>query len=117
MLGMLHQMSIVALLSVLIGIVPLAMAVTFAIRPSESKLALMRPLSLAGMFGALCGTTSGVINVLRYAAVEQVPVTSMVGMLGLSESLVPIFVACGSLTIAWLLVALGLRRHESQPVV
>ena len=114
MLGMLHQMSIVALLSLLVGIVPLGMAVTFAIRPSESKLALMRPLSLAGMFGALCGATSGVINVFHYAAIQQLPMGSTVALLGLAESLVPLFVACGSLTIAWLLVALGLRRHESR---
>ena len=112
MLSMLHQMSVVALLSLLVGIVPLGMAVTFVIRPSEAKLALMRPLSLAGLFGALCGVMSGVISALRYAAVENVPVGSSLFLLGLAESLVPLFVACGSLAIAWLLVALGLRRHD-----
>ena len=112
MLSMLNQMSIVALLSLLIGIVPAGMGAVFAIRPSEAKLALMRPLSLAGLFGALCGVMSGVINALRYAAVENVSVGSNLFLLGLAESLVPLFVACGSLAIAWLLVALGLRRHD-----
>ena len=112
MLSMLHQMSIVALLSLLVGVVPVFMGAAFAIRPNEAKLALMRPLSLAGLFGALCGSTAGVVNVLRYAAVENTPVDSTAALLGLAESLVPLFVAFGSLTVGWLLVALGLRRKN-----
>jgi hypothetical protein len=110
MLSMLHQMSIVALLSLLVSVVPAVMGAAYAFRPSEARLALMRPLSLAGLFGALCGVTSGVVSALRYAGVEQVPPGSPVFLIGLAESLVPLFVAFGSLTIGWLLVALGLRR-------
>ncbi len=55
----------------------------------------MRPLSLASIFAALCGLTSGLVNVLRYAAVEKTPIGSGVALLGLAESLAPLFVAFG----------------------
>jgi len=38
-------------------------------------------------------------------------VTSSAALMGLCESLVPLFASFGSLTVAWLLVALGMRRH------
>ena len=108
--GALGQMGIAALLSVAVAIMPAFFAAVYAIRPTEAKLALMRPLSLASIFGASGGTLAGVINVLRMAAMQDMPLGSKMPLLGLSESLVPLFVAFGALTVGWLLVALGLRR-------
>jgi hypothetical protein len=73
----------------------------------------MRPLSLAGLFGALAGFVMGVINMLRNSAVSNVPLGSPAQLMGLAEAFVPLFVAFGSLTVGWLLVALGLRRQAS----
>jgi hypothetical protein len=72
----------------------------------------MRPVSLAGIFGALCGVVAGFISVLRsFGVTENVTDrTYHVMAIGFSEALVPVFVAFGCLTIAWLLVALGMRR-------
>ena len=64
-MSMLRNASLFALLTLILGVVPLVMAAVYAIRPTERNLALMRPLSLAGLFAAIAGTLSGFINVLR----------------------------------------------------
>ena len=107
--------SIFALLTILIAFAPLLMATAYVIRPTEQKLALMRPISLAGIFAALCGVVIGLINILRgFGAAAEVEPRAYHNMaLGLSEALVPVFVGFGCLTIAWLLVALGMRRQSA----
>ena len=57
--------SIVARLSMLVAIFPLGAGLAYALRPSEQRLAMMRPISLAGLFSALAGAVVGAINVLR----------------------------------------------------
>jgi hypothetical protein len=103
--------SIVALLSLIIGVLPLGAGIAYAIRPTEQRLALMRPLSLAGIFAALCGLLSGLVSALQTIAISQPPVESRLVALILAEALVPLFVASGCLAVAWLCAALGLRRH------
>jgi hypothetical protein len=51
----LSNASIVALVSMFMGLVPLAMGIVYAVWPSEQRLALMRPLSLATIFAAISG--------------------------------------------------------------
>ena len=58
-MDMLRQASLFALLTLVIDVVPLVMAVVYVIRPTERHLALMRPLSLAGLFAALSGGVLG----------------------------------------------------------
>lgn len=111
MFDMLRQAGIFALLSLAVTVIPLVVGVIYALRPTEAKLALMRPVSLAGLFAALSGFVAGLLNVLRYVVVKDVPLTSQVPLLGLAESLVSLFVGFGCLTVAWLCVALGLRRQ------
>jgi hypothetical protein len=107
----LRQASIVALVSMFMGIVPLAMGVVYAIWPSEQRLALMRPLSLATIFAAISGSTLGVLNVLLGMGTGETTAFTQVAAIGLSESLVPIFFGFGCLTVAWLSVAVGLWRR------
>ncbi len=107
----LRQASLVALLSLIVGVLPLGVGVAYAIRPTEQRLALMRPLSLAGLFGSLGGLLSGAINILRTIGVSETPVDFRFVAIGLAEALVPLFVALGCLTVAWLCAAVGLRRH------
>jgi hypothetical protein len=108
----LSQASLVALASMFMGIVPLAMGVVYAVWPSEQRLALMRPLSLATIFAAISGAALGVLNALLGMGTRSAtPEFSHVVAIGLSESLVPIFFGFGCLTVAWLCVALGLWRR------
>ncbi len=63
------------LLVLLISTAPMVMGVMFAIRPNERRLALMRPLSLAGIFAGVCNLLVGLANALR-AMVEASVVRS-----------------------------------------
>ena len=100
------------MLSVLVAVSPIALGAVYAIRPTDGRLALMRPISLASIFGGLCGLTAGLINSLRYVGNRGVPFDTPAVLVGLAESLVPLFIAFGSLTVAWLCVAVGMRRHS-----
>jgi len=106
----LQQISLLAILSIVIAVIPAALGVAYALRPSEGRLALMRPLSLASLFAALAGFASGLMHGLMWAASRGEPLSSGAALAGLAESLVPLFVSFSALTVAWLMVALGLRR-------
>jgi hypothetical protein len=111
-MNMLREASLFAKLSLFIDFVPLIMAVIYVIRPTERNLALMRPLSLAGLFSAIAGTVLGFINVLQFAwSRDLAPETYKVMAVGAAESLVPVFVGFACLTVAWLLVAVGMGRR------
>jgi hypothetical protein len=111
MIRLLSQVSLVGLASLFMGVVPLAMGIVYVIWPTEQRLALMRPLSLATIFAAISGSTLGFLNVLRAMGVSQAPAFQRVAWIGFAEALVPIFVGFGCLTVAWLCVAVGLWRR------
>jgi hypothetical protein len=108
----LRQASIMALLGLLVSVTPLVAGVMFAIRPNERRLALMRPLSLAGIFAGVSNLFLGVINSL--IGLERVQSFDPAGLRGvfvnLAEATVPSFFAFACLTAAWLCVAVGMRR-------
>lgn len=106
--AILGNASIVALLSMLVSVFPLGAGLAYLMRPTEQRLALMRPVSLAGLFAALCGTMVGFINVLRGIWMSEASVDWRIVSVGAAESLVTLFLAFGSLTVAWLCVAAGL---------
>ena len=109
----LRHASIFALLTLAVDVVPLVMAVVYALRPTERHLALMRPLSLAGLFAAAAGGVLGAINVLRLMWMHELNAkTYEVMAVGAAESLVPLLVGFASLAVAWLLVAVGMSRSE-----
>jgi hypothetical protein len=88
-------------------------ALAYAIRPTEGKLMLMRPLSLAAIFASICSSSVGFASVFRGAAAAKPwEVEGLNVMLqGVSECFIPPFVAFAFLAVAWLLVALGMRRQ------
>jgi hypothetical protein len=88
-------------------------SIAYAVRPTERKLALMRPLTLAAIFAAVCSSSVGVATALKFAgaAAGSDPKHMGVMLMGLSESLIPPFVAFAFLAVSWLLVALGMRRQ------
>ena len=95
---------VLAILSLILVFVPLIMGISYAIWPTEARLALMRPFSLAGIF-------AGAINSLVSVAKSPIGFADPVLPVGLAEAMVPLLVGFGCLTIAWLCVALGLRRQ------
>jgi hypothetical protein len=114
-MNMLRQASLFALLTLILDFVPLVMAVVYVIRPTERHLALMRPLSLAGLFAALSGGVLGFINVLRFGGTRELTAeTHRVMTIGAAESLVSMFVGFACLTVAWLLVAVGMGRQGAR---
>lgn len=102
----------VAILGMLMGLAPLAVGIAYALWPSERRLALMRPLTLATIFAALCTLLSGFAAVSRgisaTASVSAINYQKIAG--GLAEGFTPMFVAFGFLTVAWIAVAVGMRR-------
>jgi hypothetical protein len=111
-MDMLRQASLFALLTLILGVIPLVMAVVYVARPTERHLALMRPLSLAGLFAAMTGGVLGFINVLRFLWTRELTAeTYRVMAIGAAESLVSMFVGFASLSVAWLLVAVGMGRQ------
>jgi len=111
-MGMLRNASIFALLTLIVGVVPLVMSVVYVTRPTERHLALMRPLSLAALFAAVAGGVLGCINVLKFVWTRELTGESYrVIAVGAAESLVPVLVGFASLTMAWLLVAVGMGRR------
>lgn len=114
-MDMLRQASLFALLTLVLGLVPLIMAVVYVIHPTERHLALMRPLSLAGLFAAMAGGVLGFINVLRFGWTRELTAeTYRVMTVGAAESLVTLLVGFASLSVAWLLVAVGMGRQGSR---
>ena len=112
-MGGIREMGIAALLSLAVAFVPAIMGTAYAIWPTERRLALMRPLSLAGLFSGLGGLAIGAVNALAYAGRHnpQTPFPMGPFLTGIAESIVPLGAAFGSLTIGWLLVAVGMRRQ------
>lgn len=104
---------VMALASMFVGVLPLAMGIVYAVWPAEPRLALIRTLSLATVFAAVGGVALGFINELRYIGVKQPSpdFTSQVAI-GLAESLVPLFFGFGCLTVTWLCVTIGLWRRQ-----
>ena len=107
----LAQASIIALVSMFMGVAPLAMSIVYAIWPSEQRLAMMRPLSLAAIFAAISGTALGALNVLRGMGMSETADFSRISAIGLAEAIVPIFFGFGCLTVSWICVAVGLWRR------
>ena len=110
LIDMFQQAGILAKMGILMAFAPTVAAVLYAIKPTERRLALMRPISLAAVFAGLTSFTIGAIVVLQGIAVTPPPVGWSNVALGASEAFAALFVAFANLTIAWLLVALGLRR-------
>jgi hypothetical protein len=103
----------IAVLGMLVSVAPFVTGILYAWRPSERRLALMRPLSLAAIFAGLCTLLSGLAHVFQGLSASPVWTAATLHpmMAGLAETVTPLFVAFGLLTVAWLCVAAGIRRH------
>ena len=112
---LLRQASGVALLGLVVAIGPLAAGVWYAVSPTERRLALMRPLSLAAIFSGLGALVAGMSNALQWASRNVTPGKDFPAgplAMGLAEAMIPLFVTCACLTVGWLCVTIGMRRGE-----
>jgi hypothetical protein len=106
-----NQSGIFAKLSLLMGFGPPGLAIAYVLRPAERTLAILRPVSLAAIFAAICGFGAGLIAILMGVAATGGPVAVSNVSVGLSEALVAPLVNFGLLSVAWLLVAIGMMRR------
>ena len=102
---------IMALATMFVGVLPLTVGIMYAAWPSEHRLSLMRPLSLATIFAAVGGTALGFINELRFITRSGMLTFTPQIAQGIAEGLVTLFFNFGCLTVAWLCVTLGLWRR------
>jgi hypothetical protein len=104
--------SIMMFLGLIVSAIPMFVGIAYAMRPNERRLALMRPLSLAGIFAAICTLMVGLINVLRgLSLMQSFDAQATRGVfVGMAEAIVPTFVGFACLTVAWLCVAMGMRK-------
>lgn len=105
-----REAGIAALLSMFVTLFPAIAGGAYLLSPSERRLAFLRPISLAGLFAGLAGLLLGFINVLRGIWIHD-PVDWKVVAVGTAEAMVAPTLAFGSLTFAWLCVAIGMRRR------
>jgi len=111
-LSFLGHSSLFTKIGLLVSVAPLIVAIVYAIRPNERNLALMRPISLAGIFAAVSSLLLGLANALEAIGRSG---GDRAGNFGppaqmLAEAIIPSFVGFASLTVAWLCVATAIRR-------
>ena len=111
----LGYVSVFALLTMAVAIVAFGIAAAYVFRPTEQKLVLMRPVSLAAIFATVSGLLGGWIAVLGGIAATPEGHVAMASLYrGIAESLTVGFVSFGLLAAAWMLVAVGgLRRYAT----
>ena len=108
-LGLL-QLTIVLVLSFF----SLGVAISFAVRPSETKLAVLRPLSLGLAFSPVGMFCAGSANTLAFASNTGFadPRTLQMLLGGLAEAMLPGAIAYSVLAVAWALAAVGFHRMK-----
>ena len=112
----LRNASLFALFGVLISAVPMVAGFAFALRPSAVRLAMVRALTLMGVFVTLANVFSGAINVLiglaRQSPVAPEPPSFL--YTAAAEIMVIPFTCFVFLALAWAGVAMGLRKPFDQ---
>jgi hypothetical protein len=95
------------------GGVALGVAVSFAVRPRERKLGILRPLSVATVFVTLSGVASGIKATMHHVTThpEWSQDLARYGMIGIGESITNAVLGFGLLGLAWLVTAVGMRRQ------
>ena len=102
---------IMALACMFVGVLPMVAAIMYVMWPTEHRLALLRPLSLATAFAAVSGTALGLINELRFVSRMTEPTFNRFVAQGLAESFITLFFGFGFLTVTWLCVTVGMWRR------
>jgi len=104
-----------AKLTMVVALVVFGIAASYLFKPTEQKLVLMRPMSLAAIFATISGLLGGWIAVLAGIAATPDGHLTPEGVVdvdrGIAASLTLGFVCFALLAAAWLLVAVGVWRR------
>ncbi|HSN27344.1 MAG TPA: hypothetical protein VLT45_13715 [Kofleriaceae bacterium] len=92
------------------GIAILIPAVKFARNADPQRLSLIRALTLVIVFATIVGVTSGLATTCHYVAGEAPKEPLPVLLQGFAESVTNVILGGGILVVAWILVAVGVRR-------
>jgi hypothetical protein len=96
----------------IVSAAPLVAGILYAFRPTERRLALMRPLSLAAIFSSVSSLLLGLANTLVYVSRTAPGSTSNQPAVAasLAEAVIPCFIGFACLTAAWLAMAVSVRK-------
>ncbi len=90
-----------------------AIAALFARRPEPRRLPLLRAMTWATVFSVLAGLASNFTATLARAGAEESPASSPSMLLaGGAEALTPAVLGFTLLALAWMFVAIGMRRMQ-----
>jgi hypothetical protein len=102
----------------LVALATVVTAALFAFRPAERTLGIVRPLCAATTYSALAAFFAGVTNALyglsRATEATLQPGVSRIGPIAtaaLAEAPIPLVAGFAAVAVAWLMVAVGLRRQ------
>ena len=101
---------------VLFSVVTLWLSVSFAVRPADKKIRIIRTMSWATLFSILAGIAAGIgataLNVsLTEGAGEHKDLALLITS-GLAEAMVPPVFGFAVLALSWMLASVGLRRQS-----
>ena len=98
-----------------LGLLCVGVAISFLLKPSEVKLGFIRPLSIATTYASIVGVVTGLALMLTRISWELAAgsraINSAQFLGGISEALIPSIIGFSLLTVAWVAIALGMRRH------
>lgn len=104
LVGITHVLTVVIL-----GLITLVVAISFAIRPLEKKMGLIKPASMATVFFILSATVAGLATAFLNGA-ETSPPNSSLMIAGFAEAMIPAIGGFGLLGLSWTFTLIGLRR-------
>ncbi len=97
----------------LLALAALGLGATMAVRPRQRRYEMLRPVTLAMLFACLWISGTGMTNMLKGLAMQPWSTDLAPRVFGgLAEMLVPSLVAMAVLTVAWGLMAIGLRKMD-----
>ncbi len=101
---------------ILFGLVTLGLAVSYAVRPVDKKLRVLRSMSWATLFSILAATVAGIGGIALHASLVegeggQPDIISGI-MTGLAEAMVPPVLGFVVLSLTWMLASVGMRRQS-----
>ena len=109
-------MGIIIMLVILaLGLITVGVSVSFLLKPTEVKLGFIRPMSIATTYASIVGVVTGLAVTLARISWDmrggRGAATSAQFLGGIGEALVPSIVGFTLLTVAWIAVSLGMRKH------
>jgi hypothetical protein len=110
-MGILAIVHIVVLLVLVVA--ALALGVAMALKPTQSRYELLRPVTWASVLATLSAVCAGLsATAVHLAEHPSTPEVVQHGWAGAAEALVPGMFGFGMLAVAWGLAAIGLRRLD-----